>query len=187
MSYTDAMPCQGDVTSHILDRVLVPNMLTEARCCLRVPLSSPRSQPLAIVCAPRSLATSFVVGGRRWWWCRDRGRIYDVEFEGVVFDTAGEDRQFLRDLAVSTIALLVAYNAVIGAFPVLRLPENTKRCAWVLSIFSSCVCGPVCLPYVWRYVFQEWDEVRHRQRSDLPPVSPSLRHHRRHPRSSPPL
>mmetsp|Transcript_73748 Transcript_73748/g.210285 ORF Transcript_73748/g.210285 Transcript_73748/m.210285 type:complete len:318 (+) Transcript_73748:139-1092(+) len=80
--------------------------------------------------------------------------------EGVVFDTAGEDRQFLRDLAVSTIALLVAYNAVIGAFPVLRLPENTKRCAWVLSIFSSCVCGPVCLPYVWRYVFQEWDETK---------------------------
>ena len=68
--------------------------------------------------------------------------------EGMVFDTAGEDRQFLRDLAVSTIGLLVAYNLVIGAFPVLRLPENTKRCAWVLSIFSSCVCGPVCLPYV---------------------------------------
>lgn len=80
--------------------------------------------------------------------------------EGMVFDTAGEDRQFLRDLAVSTIGLLVAYNLVIGAFPVLRLPENTKRCAWVLSIFSSCVCGPVCLPYVWRYVFQEWDETK---------------------------
>ena len=34
-----------------------------------------------------------------------------------------------------------------------------QRLAWVLSIFSSCVCGPCCLPYVWKYVFQEWDEV----------------------------
>ena len=43
-----------------------------------------------------------------------------------MFDTAGEDQQFFRDFAVSTIGLLVAYNAVITAFPVLRLPENTK-------------------------------------------------------------
>ena len=93
-----------------------------------------------------------------------------------------EHTVLVRDYILTVVAMAVAYNLVIQVSAhhaiwqraqvfhtflvymchMQKWPEvkaDPKRCAWILTIFSSVLCGVVSVPHVYQYVFAEWDEV----------------------------